>query len=273
MQFIRRFQIPFYLILVLIISWIPWMTGNGTTLTMTPSLLALIFAFAINGRSAGMDLLKRALRWRTSLSWWLFALFGVAILYLLSIGVYVLLGYSAPNWLSLREDPALAALFFLIILLPIYGPVGEEIGWRGYLQEHLQSRFGPLWASVAIGAYWGIWHLPDFLVDGNVLQTLGIIFFIPYILGTIANSFIMTWIYNSTGKSTLLAGIIWHAAIDYFGFLLLADGYSLRAAQEAETAIVPVVAPTLYAITLIGFVAVALIIGWRTNWQFGFLQE
>ena len=47
----------------------------------------------------------------------------------------------------------------------ILGPLGEELGWRGFLQEHLNQRIGWLEASFLVGVIWLIWHLPLWAID------------------------------------------------------------------------------------------------------------
>lgn len=265
-DFFKRYQIAIYLILVLIISWIPFIGGNGTMLTMTPSLLAIIFAFGINGREGGMDLLRRATRWRAKVQWWLIAFFGTAVLFALGLALHLALGGRPPTLTALREETTLLPLYLLIVFLPIYGPLGEELGWRGYLQKHLQNWRGPLIASLIIGTYWGVWHLPDFLVPDTTQYSLGMVFFIPYILGTIANSLIMTWLYNKTGGSTLIGGIIWHAGTDFWGPVLLSD-LSLRAAQAGETN--PPLDAMLYGLGLVALIVAGLVVVIATRGKLG----
>lgn len=56
--------------------------------------------------------------------------------------------------------------WILLLLLPIsfiisFAPfLGEEYGWRYFLQPALQERLGKRWGVIVLGLIWGIWHLP-----------------------------------------------------------------------------------------------------------------
>jgi membrane protease YdiL (CAAX protease family) len=138
----------------------------------------------------------------------------------------------------------------------------------------LQNKYGPLIASLIIGTIWGIWHLPDFFaplgVIGALTATLGMGFLIPYTLGTIANTVFMTWLYNKSKASALIAGIVWHAAIDFWAPILLSDS-SLAAAREGTH--LPTVAPNLYLTVLAVQVVAAIILVIATKGQLGFNTE
>lgn len=56
----------------------------------------------------------------------------------------------------------LAAVLFLAAPLAsiVSGPVGEEIGWRGYLFPTLCQCTTPRKAILASGLIWGVWHTP-----------------------------------------------------------------------------------------------------------------
>lgn len=43
--------------------------------------------------------------------------------------------------------------------------MGEEYGWRGFLQPLFQKRFGVLKGVILTGVIWGVWHLPLILWD------------------------------------------------------------------------------------------------------------
>ena len=75
----------------------------------------------------------------------------------LAAGGSVLAGSSAPALLALLFGGGIllapaAALFS--------GPLGEEIGWRGYLYPTLCQRMPERRAVVLSGVIWGLWHTP-----------------------------------------------------------------------------------------------------------------
>ena len=119
---------------------------------------------------------------------------------------------------------------------------------------------------------WGLWHLPDLLVPVGVLgamaSSMGIArFLVIYLLGTTANSFYMTWLYNRTNASALIGGIVWHASIDFWVPLLLSD---LSAAAAHQDGNLPTVAPSLYVTVLAVQVAGAIALTFGTKGSLGY---
>ena len=263
--FIKRHQIGIFFILTFILSWFPWYAGIAPeVMPMGPSLAAFIVAILVGGKSGLLDLLRPFVRWRVRFSWWAIAIFGPAVLYLIGLGVYLLFGGEAPPFTMIRVELNLVPLYLIfVVLMPWNGPVGEEFGWRGFALPRLQNKYGPLFASLVIGAVWGIWHLPSFFAQqgvlGAIVESVGLVFIVPYSLGTIANSIFMTWLYNKTNASALIAGIVWHAAINFWAPVLLSDS-SLVAAREGTH--LPTIEPVLYltvlAVQVVG--AVVLVI-------------
>ncbi len=99
---------------------------------------------------------------------------------------------------------ALAGSFFLA------GTV-EEIGWRGVALPLLQRRFTPLVAGLVLGFVWALWHLPAFALSGTVQSAwaLG-----PYVVGLLSLSVIMTWLFNVSRGSILVAWIFHFQAMN-----------------------------------------------------------
>ena len=61
------------------------------------------------------------------------------------------------DWLYLGINLAVLPLNFFLVYTPF---LGEEYGWRAFLQPLLQKRFGPRRGVLALGVLWGVWHLP-----------------------------------------------------------------------------------------------------------------
>lgn len=73
-----------------------------------------------------------------------------------------------PHHLSLSQQLAVAIAITLlagpVINLPIF--LGEEVGWRGFMNPRLQTLFGKPGLIVG-GAIWAVWHLPLILIGHN----------------------------------------------------------------------------------------------------------
>jgi membrane protease YdiL (CAAX protease family) len=68
------------------------------------------------------------------------------------------------------ENLGIGLLVAMIGFNLILGPLGEELGWRGYFQEHLNHDTGWLAASLFIGVIWFVWHLPLWTIDSPHAQ-------------------------------------------------------------------------------------------------------
>jgi len=104
----------------------------------------------------------------------------------------------------------MAPIVLVVTLIFDAGPLGEELGWRGYaLPRLLAGRFSPLAAALVLGLIWGVWHLPAFFVAGTAQHDLqmGILWLI---VGTMLASVIMTWLYRRTGGDVLASGVLVH---------------------------------------------------------------
>jgi membrane protease YdiL (CAAX protease family) len=91
-----------------------------------------------------------------------------------------------------------------------FGPLPEEIGWRGFALDRLQERMTALSASLALGSVWAVWHVPLFFVPGSFQESLnlGSSRSVILLVSLIPLSVLMTWVYNNTDRSTLSAVLI-----------------------------------------------------------------
>jgi uncharacterized protein len=176
---------------------------------MGPFLSAFVMTGVTEGREGVHRFLRRFVLWRVGFRWYLFALFGVPVIALLSV---VVLPGTLASYQGLGVLAPLPLLgIFLYALFP-GGALGEEPGWRGFALPRLQSMHGPLLGSLILGVLWGLWHLPLFLTPWNVLSTFNVVVFV---LTTTCLAIMYTWVFNNTKGSVLMAILI-HATFNWF---------------------------------------------------------
>lgn len=93
------------------------------------------------------------------------------------------------------------------------GPLGEELGWRGFAQIELQKKYSPLKASIIIGFWWGMWHLPIWFTTGFVGIDL-IKYILFFMISIISIKIVMTAFYNL--NQNLIIPIIIHQFFNFF---------------------------------------------------------
>ncbi len=246
---VRRHPIASFFVLAIGISWlgaqIPmllasrgqialpgWITPILLVLAGGPSIAGWIMTWLVGGSAGVRDLWQRGLRWRVSWRWYALVLLLPAAISCLAIAIHVLLGGAAPEFDFFRREAYLAPLLFLYILI-LDGPMLEEWGWRGFATPSIQARHGPRAASLAVGLAFGLWHLPQFITPGTTQYGMweplwiGIPIFVCVEIGW---SSIMTWLYNRTGGSLLLSGLLMHASFNFWSATLLTN-FSTTTAQ------------------------------------------
>jgi len=108
--------------------------------------------------------------------------------------------------------------YISLFLVPVYlwsalrfGPLGEELGWRGFLLPELQRSVSAFNSSLIIGIIWASWHIPLFFapfgtaVSGAHLTIFSILFFYFFVL---CLSCIYTWVVNRSDGSVLMSLLI-----------------------------------------------------------------
>ena len=119
------------------------------------------------------------------------------------------------KFVSWDGDLTFYAINFIAMML---GSIGEEIGWRGYLQPTLNQRFTPFLSSVLVGCLWGFWHL-NYVTDP--------VFWLVFIISTIELSIIFTYLlHKSTGS--LWTSIIFHTFINFSHRLFLWERFNTK---------------------------------------------
>jgi membrane protease YdiL (CAAX protease family) len=127
-----------------------------------PSVAAIAAAGIYGGRPEVASLLSRLRRWRVGWKWYAVILFAPPAFVWIGAGIFVALGGTING---LRDDWPLRAAVIVASYLPI-GPLGEELGWRGYALPRLETRWAPLTSSIILGFIWVGWHVPLFWLPG-----------------------------------------------------------------------------------------------------------
>lgn len=114
--------------------------------------------------------------------------------------------FITQNTLNLRYSSVpILSIIELVIFNILLGPTGEQAGWRGFALRFLQRKYNAIIATLILGTIWAFWHLPMWFMPGRPESQIP---FWLYTIHTIAQSFFLTWIFNSTKGSLLLAGIL-----------------------------------------------------------------
>lgn len=163
-----------------------------------------------------VDIRRIAPRWYAVILLLFPALNGLALL------LGTLAGDSIPAFERAAEfavDPV--SLLPYAVFMVIFGPLPEELGWRGYALDGLQACWNAVGASLILGFFWAIWHVPMFFMPGTYQAELGVLTlpFWEFIIGATITSVLYTWIYNNTGRS-ILGAILFHFSGNFSGELV-----------------------------------------------------
>lgn len=179
-----------------------------------PMLAAFIVTWLTLGRGGMKELFGRMTKWRVGWGWIAAAIFGPFALLAVSAVIARLLGEPWPDIRLMGEVnylPNLTVVGVWFLWLLTYG-IGEETGWRGFALPHWQRRWNALVASLLLGVFWIIWHVPFFFYLDTYVD-LGLAGFPGFALSILSGAIVFTWLYNSTRGSVLMA-ILFHASLN-----------------------------------------------------------
>ncbi|MED1599649.1 type II CAAX endopeptidase family protein [Bacillus pseudomycoides] len=104
-------------------------------------------------------------------------------------------------------------LIYYFIKTIVSGPLGEELGWRGFALMELQKKYSPLKSSIIIGFWWGMWHLPIWFTTGFTGSNL-IKYILFFMITIISTTIVMTTFYNL--NRNLIIPMIIHFFFNFF---------------------------------------------------------
>lgn len=188
----------------------------------SPSVIGWIFVLLSGDRAYRRAFLKRIVTAGSARAIDRLAVFAlVPAVTLFSSYASFLFTSVAPDFTVLREySNDLAGLILFAAFTFVFGPLAEEIGWRGYLLDCWKDK--GVWAyGTGIGFIWTLWHLPMFFIDGTYQYSLlsqGVIPVLCFVLSTTALGVIIGQIAKST--NSILLAIVFHFTINFTGELI-----------------------------------------------------
>ena len=170
-SFVNRHPVASFLVAAYAIFWTSWtpvlflgapprlFSAIGAALGL--ALPAFLVTAATDGKAGVRDPMRRTLRWRVGIGWYLLAALAIPIGALLLAPIFLGL---APLQAFGENWPLLLTAFVPQLLLALVTvQFFEELGWSGFVQHRLQARHGPLKASLLVALAFAFLHLPTYL--------------------------------------------------------------------------------------------------------------
>ena len=230
-----RHPLTAFFVLAYLLSWLvwsPWVLGedgagwlptrvppsmigylNAAAILLGPALAGIVMTAVTDGGAGVRALLGRVVRGRVHVGWWVVALVVVPLAAVLGATVY---SGRLPDVASLGGPSFLLSYVPSFLLIAVLGgPLFEEIGWRGFALPRLQQRMHPTAAAVVLGLLWCFWHSPQFLSPSWAASSGGggPVGLLLYALTVVSFSIVISWIFNHTRASVLMAVLV-HTSID-----------------------------------------------------------
>jgi membrane protease YdiL (CAAX protease family) len=251
-------------LLLLVKGWQPGGAELSWAITLgacAPALAGLAARMACEGKSfedAGLGL-NMARAWPYYLVALLFPM-GCAVV---ALGLVQALGLATVDWTLATGLAALPAAEGQAALAQVGSPwvlwvisplnavlatpilLGEEFGWRGYLQQRILTG-SPLGAAVVTGVIWSAWHLPVNLAGYNFPQhpVAGMAVFT---LGCVLASIILGWLMRASGS-------VWVASLGHASMNAVGGSLVFLATARQD--------PVVHFLGLAGLVPLGVFAGW-----------
>jgi uncharacterized protein len=231
-RWIRGHPVAAFVALAFLLSWAAWLPllagAQGWTDTrpwpalhllggLGPAIAALVVLRCTEGRP-GWHRLGRQLRaWRGRRRVWAFALLVPPLLLLVAAPLSSWIEGRSPlalHWSAFGQSTEFASLplaLWWIVNLGFYG-VGEELGWRGFLQPWLEQRHSVVSSAGLVSLPWAAWHLPLFGITPSY-RAMPLAGFLGFAMSIWVASWIFAWLMHA-GRGSLLIVVVFHAWFD-----------------------------------------------------------
>ncbi len=173
-----------------------------------PSIVGMVYLIKYNSKSFKEIMNNTFVLPRNKFNYFVAFLLMPLIFFLAYLFTSTVLDVSYS--LSSFEEPFMIPVIYFYILL-LGGPLGEEIGWRGYALPEMMKRLSPMSAAILIGIIWSFWHLPAFFIPGSSQAPIP---FLPYVFNTILLSIIITLLYIKSNRR-ISSALYFHTSANF----------------------------------------------------------
>jgi membrane protease YdiL (CAAX protease family) len=243
LSLIRRWPLTSFFVLTYALTWwvAPLAVPGFPVFPFGPDLAVLLVVAVTSGRPGLRRMLTSLTRWRAAPRW-----YALALLLPVLITLAALAGMQVGGTSSEAMPKITDALLYLIVLplsILIGGPLGEELGFRGYALPVLMHRHSTMVAVAILCLGHLLWHLPLFFASDPPPPA-------AFALGLLSGGVVLAWLLNSTRNIVLV--MILHGGFNAAQQQFI-GGYTGADSHRAQ----------LYV--AIGWAIVAAAIVWRTR--------
>jgi len=196
-------------------GWVDWDISFSVHYfaSFGPMLAAIIVTALTAGKDGLRELWSRIVRWRVNWRYAAFAILSPIVIFALCLPIVRLIKGEWPDLRLLGQVNYLPYLgvWVLPLWLATFG-FGEEIGWRGFALPRLQKTMSVSKATLALGLFWILWHVPTFFYH-DTYQGMGWLMLPGFVFGVLCGAVLFTWLYNGSGGNVLMVAV-WHGLFD-----------------------------------------------------------
>jgi membrane protease YdiL (CAAX protease family) len=179
--------------------------------TVAVSIIVILFFFPVSRRLSSPG--TGETYGRPGTGWILLSIVFFPALFMLA---WLLVNLRGGDWTVSTLQANVGGFVWILLVsfahnLLLGGPLGEEVGWRGFLLPQLLRRHRPLTASLILGVVWALWHLPIDLYAGHLLE--GSTAVVIRIITAVPLTILFTWFYLQS-EGNLLVALFLHTSIN-----------------------------------------------------------
>ncbi|RPJ69426.1 MAG: CPBP family intramembrane metalloprotease, partial [Alphaproteobacteria bacterium] len=183
---------------------------------MAPFLISLFIIFTSKNSDLKKDFLNRLINLRLIQPKVLPAFVLIMPLTILASIILSLPFGGSTSQFQLADGFSFSTGFVPVLLLLFLAASFEELGWRGYAFDSLQSKYTYFTASIIFSILWSLWHFPLIFVNNSYQYEIfheNLWFGVNFFVSIIPMGVIISWICIKNGKS-VLAAILFHFIIN-----------------------------------------------------------